>query len=292
MQDLMMHLLDSDTAKSLMTGIAQHLSLEHLKEIMEHLRRFLSEKAAQAKQLVSEELERAKELLAPLIAQAIEKSGADTDKLKDLLAQLASYANQSKLAELAGKVVEHAPVDKAKALISDGLAKLDVDQLRTHITEALTHLADSAHEKLAPFLAAVLARLHTPGDTEGLKHTLGDVLAKLHSLGEEGKAKATALEAALHDQTASAKERIEALGTSLQALDTETMKAMVQAVMARAMANSQKAKETLSEMAQMASTAEGRHLLAAQAHALVLSSKNHLKVSSLLSRSIWCFDSA
>ena len=182
------------------------------------------------------------------------------------------------MAALIQKIVEYAPVDKAKTLISEGLAKLHLDQLRSHITEALTHLADKAHTQLAPFLATVLARVHAPGDMEGLQAMLGEVLAKLHSLGEEGKAKAAALEAALHDQGVSAEERVKAVAASLQALDAEAVKGMVKAVMAHAMADAEKAKETMSEMLQMGMTAEGRHLMAAQAHALVLSSKEHLQV--------------
>ena len=188
----------------------------------------------------------------------------------------------SQLGELVHKVMEHAPVDKAKTLISEGLAKLHLDQLRSHITEALTHLADKAHTQLAPFLAAVLARVHAPGDMEGLQTMLGEVLAKLHSLGEEGKAKAAALEEALHDNTVSAEERVKAVAASLQALDAEAVKGMVKAVMAHAMADAEKAKETMSEMLQMGMTAEGRHLMAAQAHALVLSSNDHVKVRNIL----------
>ena len=99
--------------------------------------------------------------------------------------------------------------------------------------------------------------------------------------GEEGKAKAAALEAALHDKASSAEGRVKALTASLHALDAETMKAAVKAVMAHAMADAERAKETMREMMQMATSAEGRHLLAAQAHALVLSGKEHLKVGDM-----------
>jgi hypothetical protein len=182
---------------------------------------------------------------------------------------------------LAGKIVEHLPVEDAKALVSEGLAKLSVEEVQAHITEALHHVAETGHEKLAPFLATVLTRVHTPGDAEGLKRMLGEVLDKLHAVGEEGKEKAGALEAALHDKASSAEDRLKALTASLRALDAETMKAMVKAVLAHAMADAAGAKETLKEMTHMGATSEGRHLLAAQAHALVLSSKDHLKVSRL-----------
>jgi hypothetical protein len=180
--------------------------------------------------------------------------------------------------ELAGKIVEHAPVEKAKALVSEGLAKLPVEEVRAHITKALHHLVKDGQET-GPFLATVLARLHTPGDAEGLKRMLGEVLEKLHAAGEEGKEKAGALEAALHDEASSAEDRLKALTASLRALDTETTKAMVKAVLAHAMADAAGAQETLKEMTHMGATSEGRHLLAAQAHALVLSSKDHLKVN-------------
>jgi hypothetical protein len=190
-----------------------------------------------------------------------------------------AFAPSFQVGELAGKIVEHAPVDKAKALVSEGLAKLPVEEVRTHITKALHHVAETAHQKLAPFLAMVLARVHTPGDAEGLKRMLGEVLEKLHSVGEEGKEKAGALEAALHDEASSAEDRLKALIFSMRVLDAETMKAMVKAVLAHAMADAAGAQETLKEMTHMGATSEGRHLLAAQAHALVLSSKDNLKVN-------------
>ena len=183
---------------------------------------------------------------------------------------------------MAGKIVEYAPVDKAKALVSEGLAKLHVEEVRAHITNALHHAAETGHEKLAPFLAMVLARLHTPGDAESPWSMLGEVLDKMHSVGDQGKKQADALEAALlwrpPHGASSAEDRLEALTASLRALDAETMKAMVKAVLAHAMADAAGAKETLKEMTDMASTSEGQHLLAAQAHALVLSSKDNLKV--------------
>jgi hypothetical protein len=191
-------------------------------------------------------------------------------------------ARCSQVGELAGKIVEHAPVDKAKALVSEGLAKLPVEEVRAHITNALHHVAETGHEKLAPFLAMVLARVHTPGDAEDL-YMLGEVLEKLHAVGEDGKEKAGALKASLHDEASSAENRLKALTASLRALDAETMKAMVKAVLAHAMADAAGAKETLKEMTHMGATSEGRHLLAAQAHALVLSSKDHLKVNGN-----WC----
>jgi hypothetical protein len=110
--------------------------------------------------------------------------------------------------ELAGKIIEHAPVDKAKALVSEGLAKLPVEEVRAHITKALHHVAETGHEKLAPFLAMVLARVHTPGDTEDSHKKLGYMyyaLAKMHEGSEEGKEKAAALEAALHGTRCSLK---------------------------------------------------------------------------------------
>ena len=187
--------------------------------------------------------------------------------------------NFAQMGELASKIVEHAPVDKAKALMSEGLAKLSAEEVQVYVSEALCQVAATGREKLAPFLATVLARLHTPGDAEGLKRLLGEVLDKLHAVGEEGTAKAAALEAALHDEPSLAEDRLKAVTASLRALDTETTKAMVKAVLAHAMADAAGAKETLKEMTHMAATSEGRHLLAAQAHALVLSSKNNFKVS-------------
>ena len=180
---------------------------------------------------------------------------------------------------MAGKIVEHAPVEKAKALVSEGLAKLPVEEVRAHITKALHHVAETEHEKLAPFLAMMLARVHTEDDAEGLERTLGEVLEKLHAAGEEGKEKAAALEAALHDEASWTEDRLKALTASLRALDAETIKKVMQAVLAHAMADAAGAKETLKEMTHMAATSEGRHLLAAQAHALVLSSKDNLKVN-------------
>jgi hypothetical protein len=182
---------------------------------------------------------------------------------------------------LVQKIVEHAPVDKAKALVSEGLAKLPLEEVRARVIEALSHVVEKAYAKLAPFLATVLTRVHTPGDAAGLKGLLGEVLDKMHSVGDQGKEKAGALEAALHDKASSAEDRLEALTASLRALDAETMKAMVKAVLAHAMADAAGAKETLKEMTHMGATSEGRHLLAAQAHALVLSSKDNLKVTAL-----------
>eukprot|EP00976_Prorocentrum_cordatum_P080857 1184144-Prorocentrum_minimum.AAC.2 len=69
----------------------------------------------------------------------IEQSGADTERLKALLAQLVGFVSHTKLAELVHKIAEHAPVDKAKALVSEGLAKLPVQQLRARVAEALAH---------------------------------------------------------------------------------------------------------------------------------------------------------
>jgi hypothetical protein len=162
--------------------------------------------------------------------------------------------------------------------MSEGLARLPIEEVRAHITNALTHVAETGHEKLAPFLAMVLARLHTLGDAESPWSMLGEVLDKMHAVGDQGKEQAGALEAALHDKASSAENRLKALTASLRALDAETMKAMVKAVLAHAMADAAGAKETLKEMTHMGATSEGRHLLAAQAHALVLSSKDHLKV--------------
>jgi hypothetical protein len=195
----------------------------------------------------------------------------------------------SQVGELAGKIVEHAPVDKAKALMSEGLARLPIEEVRANVIEALCHVAETDHQKLAPFLAIVLARVHTPGDAEGLsvdaegvrvdaELMLGDVLEKVQAVGEEGKEKAGALEAALHDKASSAEDRLKALTASLRALDAETFKATVKTVLAHAMADAAGVKETLKEITYMATTSDGRLWMETQAHALVVSSKDRLKV--------------
>jgi hypothetical protein len=77
----------------------------------------------------------------------------------------------------------------------------------------------------------------------------------------------------------SAEDKLKALVVIIHTLDAGTIKEMVKAVLAHAMADAAGAKETLKEMTHMAATSEGRPLLAAQAHALVLSSKDNLKVN-------------
>eukprot|EP00242_Pyramimonas_sp_CCMP2087_P004755 CAMPEP_0198215146 /NCGR_PEP_ID=MMETSP1445-20131203/47415_1 /TAXON_ID=36898 /ORGANISM="Pyramimonas sp., Strain CCMP2087" /LENGTH=73 /DNA_ID=CAMNT_0043890721 /DNA_START=51 /DNA_END=269 /DNA_ORIENTATION=- len=72
-------------------SIPHFLSLENLKSVIEHIRHFLEHK-----------LEKVKEMLEPLIAKAVEQSGANSENLKGLLAQLTTFTHHSKVGELAG----------------------------------------------------------------------------------------------------------------------------------------------------------------------------------------------
>jgi hypothetical protein len=85
-QELVHHLLDSTAAKSIIVSIPHYLSLENLKEVIEHVKHFLANK-----------LEDYKKMLGPLIAKAVEHSGANSEKLKGLLAQLTTFAHHSKV---------------------------------------------------------------------------------------------------------------------------------------------------------------------------------------------------
>jgi len=93
LQELVSHLLDLATAKSVVVSIPHYLSMKHVKEVIEHIRRFISQMADRAK----EKLEKVKGVLEPLIAKAIEHSGADSEKLKGLLAELTTFAHHSKV---------------------------------------------------------------------------------------------------------------------------------------------------------------------------------------------------
>jgi hypothetical protein len=79
-------LLDFTAAKSIGMSFPHYMSPENLKEVMHHLEHFASQTA-----------EHAKDILGPLIAEAVEHSGADADRLKSLLAQLTTFAHHSKV---------------------------------------------------------------------------------------------------------------------------------------------------------------------------------------------------
>jgi truncated hemoglobin YjbI len=85
-QELVHQLLDVAAAKSIVMSLPSYLSIEHVKQIVVQIQHF-----------VSGLLEKAKETLQPLIAKAIEQIGADSEKLKVLLAQLTTFAHHSKV---------------------------------------------------------------------------------------------------------------------------------------------------------------------------------------------------
>jgi cation transport regulator ChaC len=87
------NLLDLAAAKRIIVSIPHYLSMSNVKEVIEHIWRFISQMVDEAEA----KLEKVKEMLEPLIAKAVEHSGANSEKLKGLLAELTTFAHHSKV---------------------------------------------------------------------------------------------------------------------------------------------------------------------------------------------------
>jgi ElaB/YqjD/DUF883 family membrane-anchored ribosome-binding protein len=103
-QELVHHLLDFTAAKSIIVSIPHYLSTENLKEVIEHIQHFLEHTVDEAKEKLEEvvnqakdKLAKVKEMLEPLIAKAVEHSGANSEKLKGLLAELTTFTHHGKV---------------------------------------------------------------------------------------------------------------------------------------------------------------------------------------------------